>query len=362
MAGRYTHHTLNSVEPYSFFGKIPAYLILILLSIILGFTYSVRPFRLKAIPIVDLCANALGYGGIAFLVGWLTIAPIGSEAVWRSLPYLFSVAAAFVNTTLPDIKGDSLGNDRTTGVWLGKKQACRLSLALLIAAIAAAAFFRDWIAGAAGIVCLPIFIYMNFRLKQNVIIWGTRIGILVLSLCAGGAISAVPTLVWDSAIRYALVLYNPFRNPLSLKKMKTLFAYLELTRPLNGVIAFISAWLGGMFASQGRVENIVDIRLLLVSISALALLSAGNAINDYCDYNIDRINRPKRPLPSGRIRRRDALIFAIVLVAIGIYLGALINRNATGIAILVGVALVSYAFWLKRTPFVGNLVVSGLTV
>ena len=143
--------------------------------------------------------------------------------------------------------------------------------------------------------------------------------------------------------------------------MKTLLAYLELTRPLNGVIAFISAWLGGMFASQGRVENIIDIRLLLVSISALALLSAGNAINDYCDYNIDRINRPKRPLPSGRIRRRDTLIFAIALGAIGIWLGALINRNATGIAILVGVALVSYAFWLKRTPFVGNLVVSGLT-
>ena len=143
--------------------------------------------------------------------------------------------------------------------------------------------------------------------------------------------------------------------------MKTLFAYLELARPLNGIIAFISAWLGGMFASQSRMENLVNIRLLLVSVSALVLLSAGNAINDYCDYNIDRINRPQRPLPSGRIRRRDALIFAILLVAIGIWLGALINRNATGIAILVFVALVSYAFWLKRTPFVGNLVVSGLT-
>ena len=143
--------------------------------------------------------------------------------------------------------------------------------------------------------------------------------------------------------------------------MKTLIAYLELARPLNGIIAFISAWLGGMFASQGKMENIIDIRLLLVSVSALALLSAGNAINDYCDYNIDRINRPRRPLPSGRIRRVNALIFAVLLSVIGIWLGALINRNATGIAILVFVALVSYAFWLKRTPFVGNLVVSGLT-
>ncbi|MCE2414513.1 geranylgeranylglycerol-phosphate geranylgeranyltransferase [Candidatus Poribacteria bacterium] len=143
--------------------------------------------------------------------------------------------------------------------------------------------------------------------------------------------------------------------------MKTLIAYVELARPLNGIIAFISAWLGGMFASHGNVENLADIRLLLVSVAALVVISAGNAINDYCDYDIDRINRPRRPLPSGRIRRPNALIFAIVLIVIGIYLGTLININATAIATLVSVALVCYAFWLKRTPFVGNLVVSGLT-
>jgi geranylgeranylglycerol-phosphate geranylgeranyltransferase len=144
-------------------------------------------------------------------------------------------------------------------------------------------------------------------------------------------------------------------------KMKTVFAYLELARPLNGIIAFISAWLGAVFASQGSMENLLDTRVLLVSVSALLLLSAGNAINDYCDYNIDRINRPRRPLPSGRIQRPHALIFAIVLIVTGIWLGTLINRNATGIAILVSVALVGYAFWLKRAPFVGNLIVSGLT-
>lgn len=143
--------------------------------------------------------------------------------------------------------------------------------------------------------------------------------------------------------------------------MKTVLAYFELARPLNGIIAFISAWLGGVFASRGSTENLLDPRLLLVSVSALFLLSAGNAINDYCDYNIDRINRPRRPLPSGRIQRLHALIFAIILTVIGIWLGTLINRSATGIAILVSVALVGYAFWLKGTPFVGNLVVSGLT-
>ena len=96
--------------------------------------------------------------------------------------------------------------------------------------------------------------------------------------------------------------------------MKMVLAYLELARPLNGIIAFISAWLGGLFASQGITENLLDTRLLFVSIAALLLLSAGNAVNDYCDYNIDRINRPQRPLPSGQIQRRHALIFAIVLI------------------------------------------------
>ena len=143
--------------------------------------------------------------------------------------------------------------------------------------------------------------------------------------------------------------------------MKKVLAYLELARPLNGLIAFISAWLGGVFASRGNTENLLDGRLLLVSIAALLLLSAGNAINDYCDYNIDRINRPQRPLPSGRIQRLHALIFAIVLMVLGIWLGTLVSRSAIAFAILVAVALMGYAFWLKRTPFVGNLVVSGLT-
>ena len=167
------------------FRKNPAYLILIGLSAALGFAYSVRPFRLKGIPIADLLANALGYGSIAFLVGWAAIAPLSIEAVCRSFPYLFCVAAAFVNTTLPDVRGDSVGGDRTIGVWLGKKRACRLSLILLIGVIGSAVYFKDWIAGATGAVCLPVFIYMNFYPKENVIIWATRIGILMLSLWAG---------------------------------------------------------------------------------------------------------------------------------------------------------------------------------
>ena len=166
------------------FGNNLNYLILILLSILLGVIYSVRPFRLKGKPFLDLLANALGYGGIAFLVGWGIVAPINTDALWRIIPYVLCVGAAFVNTTLPDMKGDQAHGDRTTGVTLGTKLSCRLSLLLLAGAILSAWWLRDMIPLSTAVLCLPLFIYMNFRRERGAIILATRVGILILSLIA----------------------------------------------------------------------------------------------------------------------------------------------------------------------------------
>ena len=161
-----------------------SYLILIALSIFLGVIYSVRPIRLKGRPFLDLLANAVGYGGIAFLIGWGIVAPINSDALRRIIPYVLCVGAAFVNTTLPDVNGDQAYGDRTTGVTLGAKLSCLLSLLLLVGAILSAWWIRDMIPFSTALLCLPIFIYMNFKREIEVIILATRVGILILSLIA----------------------------------------------------------------------------------------------------------------------------------------------------------------------------------
>ena len=166
------------------FGNNLSYLILIALSILLGVIYSVRPVRLKGKPFLDLLANAFGYGGIAFLIGWAVVSPINSEALRRIIPYVLCVGAAFVNTTLPDLKGDSAYGDRTIGVKLGVKLSCLLSLLLLVGAILAAWWVRDMIPLGTALLCLPPFIYMNFRREPRVIIFATRAGIFILSLIA----------------------------------------------------------------------------------------------------------------------------------------------------------------------------------
>ena len=161
-----------------------AYLALIALSTVLGVVYSVQPFRLKGKPILDLLANAIGYGGIAFLLGWAATAKLNAEALQRAIPYMFCVGAAFVNTTLPDLKGDLAHGDRTTGVLLGVRRACQLSLFLLVIAILSAWIVKDAIALISGLVSVPFFVYMNITPKRQAIILATRVGILVLSLVA----------------------------------------------------------------------------------------------------------------------------------------------------------------------------------
>ena len=141
-----------------------------------------------------------------------------------------------------------------------------------------------------------------------------------------------------------------------------IIAYFELSRPINGLIAFISVYLGAIFAvGMGERAILTDMDVLAVAISALLLLSAGNALNDYCDHEIDRTNKPQRPIPSGRIQRNKALAFSMILLGLGTWLGFLVNFYAAAIGVTVSGCLVVYAVWLKRTPFVGNIVVGGLT-
>ena len=117
-----------------------------------------------------------------------------------------------------------------------------------------------------------------------------------------------------------------------------------------------------MFA-VGMEEWIIltNIDVFVAASSALLLLSAGNALNDYFDCEIDRINKPRRPIPSGRISRRSALMFSIILMGLGIWFGFFVNLYTAAITVIVSGCLILYAVCLKQTPFFGNLLVGVLT-
>jgi geranylgeranylglycerol-phosphate geranylgeranyltransferase len=92
--------------------------------------------------------------------------------------------------------------------------------------------------------------------------------------------------------------------------------------------------------------------------AAFFVCGFGNAVNDLLDTEADRINHPGRPLPSGRLSRREAgliaFIFAVAASALTFPLNGPGRIIVTGALILV----TWYNLSLKHTAFWGNIAVS----
>jgi len=109
----------------------------------------------------------------------------------------------------------------------------------------------------------------------------------------------------------------------------------------------------GFFIANSTVYSFP---LLFAIISVFVIASAGIVLNDYFDFESDQVNAPQRPLPSGKISKKNALLFSIILFAFGLLLAFFINFYCFLIAVINIVLEISYAVYLKKTFFIGNLV------
>ncbi|MET8029235.1 SCO3242 family prenyltransferase [Streptomyces avermitilis] len=90
-------------------------------------------------------------------------------------------------------------------------------------------------------------------------------------------------------------------------------------------------------------------RTLLAICSSLCLYEAGMALNDWADRAEDAVERPHRPLPSGRVRPGAALAAAGALTAAGLALAARAGRPALTVAAPLAATVWAYDLTLKRT-------------
>jgi geranylgeranylglycerol-phosphate geranylgeranyltransferase len=99
----------------------------------------------------------------------------------------------------------------------------------------------------------------------------------------------------------------------------------------------------------------------LAFVVAFLFTGAGNSLNDYFDQDIDKVNHPLRPLPSGRIAPRSALVMASVLFAASVCLAFFINMLAFIIVLANLVVMLSYEIFFKAKGAAGNFTISWLT-
>lgn len=134
---------------------------------------------------------------------------------------------------------------------------------------------------------------------------------------------------------------------------QTIKGLFKLSRPLSTLTGVLIAALGGYVAGTGAWEKVA-----LAALATLFVAASSNAWNDYRDIEIDRINQPRRPLPSGMVTPRAALVFSIVLAVLSLIIAALISPLALLIAVASNALLYLYSIRLKSTVLLGNITVA----
>jgi geranylgeranylglycerol-phosphate geranylgeranyltransferase len=127
---------------------------------------------------------------------------------------------------------------------------------------------------------------------------------------------------------------------------------IRMDLALGAGIFFVA---GGILALGG----VPPLNQVLFGFLAVFFISgSANISNDYFDRDVDRINLPARPLPSGRISVPELWALFFLFTAAGLMTAALLGPLVLAlVAVLWGIALL-YNIKLKNSGFAGNLVVA----
>jgi geranylgeranylglycerol-phosphate geranylgeranyltransferase len=134
-----------------------------------------------------------------------------------------------------------------------------------------------------------------------------------------------------------------------------LIGIIQLFRPELPFAAGVCVVLGEIIA----LGKFPAIQPLLLGFACGFLLSGSALIlNDYFDLEVDRINTPQRPLPSGKVSPREAVILSMATGLLGLVAAALINWLALALSVPFWVIGILYNWKFKQAGLPGNLMVS----
>lgn len=140
-------------------------------------------------------------------------------------------------------------------------------------------------------------------------------------------------------------------------------AYLQLTRPANIITAIADIWAGfavsgaaALLVSQNtEIGNAFMLPLIWLSLSTMGLYGGGVAFNDVFDAKLDAVERPERPIPSGKVKKSHAAWMAASLIIFGVLAAFQVNLWSGLIAMAVGLLAVLYDAWGKHQAIFGPI-------
>lgn len=130
--------------------------------------------------------------------------------------------------------------------------------------------------------------------------------------------------------------------------------YIRLMRPVNSTMMGIAVIAGFLIAHGLTFSD----KVLYGIATAFTLTAASMVINDYYDREVDKLNRPDRPIPSGSVSPNEALAYAFMLGGIGLAIAFLTNLTAFILALIFFAIAIAYNTSGKRLGLLGNTMVA----
>lgn len=138
-----------------------------------------------------------------------------------------------------------------------------------------------------------------------------------------------------------------------------MLSYISLLRPTYGVAAAAAVLFGGLIAA-GTLDALVFPRLVVAMVAAFLIAGAGSTVNNFVDFEADKVDKPGRPLPCGKLSRKKAIAFSAILFLVSIILAGFVNTVVFAIAIINTIVLIIYSTSLQNKILIRNLVASYL--
>ena len=139
---------------------------------------------------------------------------------------------------------------------------------------------------------------------------------------------------------------------------------IEILRPINDIMGSLTVIIGILNTRLGIDPVKLILNLILGVLTYFFIAGSGMVINDYYDIEIDKINRPERPIPRGSITLSQAKILwittSLIGIGIAIFHSIIFNIGYLNIIIALFFAFIGwlYAAWGKKSGFFGNIIVS----
>ena len=139
--------------------------------------------------------------------------------------------------------------------------------------------------------------------------------------------------------------------------MNKLGGFIRLMRPVNCTMMGFAVLVGAVLATS-QLGSLNWLNILFGFLTGFTFCAAAMVINDYYDRNIDAINEPHRPIPSGTIKTKEALAFVALLSAVGFVFAFLVSVLCLAVAAASLIITAMYITVGKRSGLPGNFLVS----